>query len=243
MLYVAFDGLSASAGCLLQFYQPGLSLSWAVGILLERFLAVFLDLKCQTCSVFHPWSKKADLEKTKEMENYTGKSKNATVVSTHYLYLSLQFYRSLTISTSRITAMKSVGKNIILRKYWRQIRTTTLWLQNKLLLGCHVIRRLFVVWTNYTTSFFFIELLVEEISTPTFASVLGEKCCYQSQNKKLSDTDFIVTVCHLLSDCTTCLHILFAHQSPFTITRVKHNVFALNCSSNTTSFTPRKDSI
>ena len=128
MLYVAFDALSASAGCLLQFYQPGLSLSWAVGILLERFLAAFLDLKCQTCSVFHPWSKKADLEKTKEMENYTGKSKNATVVSTHYLYLSLQFYRSLTISTSRITAMKSVGKNIILRKYWRQIRTTTLYM-------------------------------------------------------------------------------------------------------------------
>ena len=183
LCYVAFGGSSASAGCLLQFYQPGLSLSWAVGISLERFLAVFLDLKCQTCSVFHPWSKKTDLEKTKQMENYTGKSKIATVVLTHYLYLPLQFYRSLIISTSRITAMKSVGKNIIRRKYWRQIRTTTLWLQNKLLLGCHVIR-LFVVWTNYTTSFFFTELLLEETSTHTFASVLGEKCCYQSRNKK-----------------------------------------------------------
>lgn len=180
------------------------------------------------------------------MENYTGKSKNVTVVLTHYLYLPLQSYRSLIISTSRITAMKSVGKNIIRRKYWRQIRTTTLWLQNKLLLGCHVIRRLFVVWTNYTTYFFFIELLLEEISTHTFASVLGEKCCYQSRNKNLSDTDFIVTVCHLLSDCTTCLHILFARQSPFTITRVKHNVFALNCSSKHHIIHPqeiKKDSI
>ena len=128
---------------------------------------------------------------------------------THYLLLTLQFYRSLMISISRITVMNSVGKDIIQRKYWGQIRTITLWLQNKLLFGCHVTRRLFVVWTNSTTSFFFIELLPEEISTHTFASLLGEKCCYQSQKTKQSDTDFTMTVCDILSHCTTHLPILF----------------------------------
>ena len=157
------------------------------------------------------------------MEHYSGKSKNTTIVLTHYILLTIKFYRWLMISISRITAMNSVGKNIIQRKYWRQIQSTTLWLQSKLLLGSHVTRRFFVVWTNCTTSFFFIELLPEEKSTHTFASVLGEKCCYRSQKTKQSDTDFIVTVCHLLCDCTTHLHTLFVCQSPFTVTWVKHN--------------------
>ena len=119
-------------------------------------------------------------------------SKFALHVRLFYFLLTLQFYRSLMISILRITVMNSVGKDIIQRKYWRQIRTTTLWLQNKLLLGSHATRKFFVVWTNCTTSFFFIELLPEETGTHTFASLLGEKCCYQSQKTKQSDTDFIV---------------------------------------------------
>ena len=161
-------------------------------------------------------------------------SKFALHVHLFYFLLTLQFYRSLMISILRITVMNSVGKDIIQRKYWRQIWTTTLWLQNKLLLGSHATRKFFVVWTNCTTSFFFIELSPEETGTHTFASLLGEKCCYQSQKTKQSDTDFIVTVCplHVLSDCTTHLliYILFVCQSPYTITRI--NVVALNCSSS-----------
>lgn len=93
-------------------------------------------------------------------------SKFALHVRLFYFLLTLQFYRSLMISILRITVMNSVGKDIIQRKYWRQIRTTTLWLQNKLLLGSHATRKFFVVWTNCTTSFFFIELSPEQVHTP-----------------------------------------------------------------------------
>ena len=160
-------------------------------------------------------------------------SKFALHVRLFYFLLTLQFYRSLMISILRITVMNSVGKDIIQRKYWRQIRTTTLWLQNKLLLGSHATRKFFVVWTNCTTSFFFIELLPEETGTHTFASLLGEKCCYQSQKTKQSDTDFIVTVYALYMYFPiaqhTCLYY-FVCQSPYTITQI--NVVALNCSSS-----------
>ena len=146
---------------------------------------------------------------------------------THYLLLTLQFYRSLMISISRITVMNSVGKDIIQRKYWRQIRTITLWLQNKLLLGCHVTRRLFVVWTKCTTSFFFIELLPEEISTHTVASLYWEKSAATKVKRQNKATLILLWLYAIYSPIAqhTCLYYLLC-QSPCTITWVKHNVFA-----------------
>ena len=148
------------------------------------------------------------------MEYYSGKSKNATIVLTHYILLTLQFHRWLMISISRITAMNSVGKNIIQRKYWRQIRTTTLWLQSKLLLGSHVTRRFFVVWTNCTTSFFFIELLPEEISTHTFASVYWEKSAatkVKRQNKVILVLLWLYAIYFAIAQ-HTCIHCLYVNH-------------------------------